>query len=168
MPPVEDLPDLPGFYQRWRERVYQWIRARGPAALADAILLLPDLVALTLRLIRDPRTPLPFKAQLLAVSIYALSPIDIIPEAAFGAMGLADDVLLLSLMLLRLLESASQIDPDLIREHWAGKGDVVETLQEVVQNKGELVNTKLWNSLRRLFGDTPPDPAVVQGQARPE
>ena len=157
--------DLPGFYEGWRRRVHGWVSRRAPGELADAILLAPDLLALVIRLLRDKRTPLPLKSQLLVVMIYVLSPVDILPEAVLGAMGLADDVVIMAGVLLGLMESASALDPAVLREHWSGQGDIAETIQEVVDNKGELVNTKVWKRIRGLFGQPQPDPVVVEGQS---
>lgn len=155
-----------GWYENWRSKVHSWIAARGPGEIADAVLLLPDLMALAIGLLKDPRTPLPFKSQLLVVAAYVLLPVDLIPEAVLGAMGLADDTIILSTVMLSVLDGATKIPADVVRQHWHGSGDVTQALQEIVKNKGELVNTKVWKKVRGLFGDTSPEPAVVEGRTR--
>lgn len=161
LPSHESTADLPASYDRWRTKFHKWIAQRSRGDVADAILLLPDLLALVVRLIRDPNTPLFFKSQLLLVAGYILLPIDIIPEAVLGAAGLADDVVVVSLMLMRILQSANDLPKELIQKHWAGKGNITDTLQDVVENQGELINTKVWKAIRSLFGDPSPEPAMV-------
>jgi uncharacterized membrane protein YkvA (DUF1232 family) len=156
--------DLPGFYNHWRGRVHSWIADRSREELADAVLILPDLFALVIRLIRDGRTPLRFKSQLIMVAAYVLLPVDLIPEAAFGAAGLADDALVVSVMLMRLLNQANDLDPHMLRELWSGKGDIVDVLTEVVESDGEVVNTRVWRRVRAMFGNPGPEPAVVDGR----
>jgi len=152
---LQPVPDMPDFYTNWRLRVYTWLEERSQSEIADAVMFLPDLLALVIRLLRDPRTPLFFKTQLLLVAIYVVLPVDLVPEAIFGAAGLADDVLIVSVMLLRLLHSAAGLDESLLRQHWAGGGDLVGTLHEVVEGEGEIINPRVWNQLRRLFGASP-------------
>lgn len=157
-PPTRDLPD---FYDRWRERVHGWLAERSRSELADAVLILPDLMALVMRLILDSRTPLFFKSQLVLVAAYVLIPIDIIPEGVLGAAGLADDAVVVSLMLLKLVQSASGLDPKLLQELWPGQGNVTELLQEVAGSEGKLMNSKVIRSVMGLFGLKVPEPAVV-------
>lgn len=162
--------DMGSFYERWRERVHGWIAERSPREVADAVLLLPDMVALVLRLMKDPRVPLQFRGMLFAVALYAISPIDIVPEAMLGALGLADDTLVISTVVLRLMQQATEIDPKLIRENWSGQGDVVETMHSIVESKGELFNNNVWQRIRSLIGGSDSGssagPTVVEGQPK--
>jgi uncharacterized membrane protein YkvA (DUF1232 family) len=119
---------------------------------------------LVIRLLGDPRTPLFFKSQLLIVAMYVLIPVDFVPEAVIGAAGLADDAVIVSVMLLRLLQGATSVDPQVLRDNWSGQGDIVATLQEIVANDGEIVNSNIWRRIRGLVGrDGTPDPAIVKG-----
>lgn len=160
--PAEDtLADLPPSYDRWRARVHGWLSKKTRDELADAVLLLPDLLAFAWRLVRDSRTPLFIKSQLLLIIGYVVLPVDFIPEAVFGAAGLADDAVLLSIMLMRLVQNAATLDDELLNEHWAGNGNVKDTLQEVVENGGELLNTTVFQRLQNLLGNKTPDPPIV-------
>src|ERR1700741_4520339 len=91
-------------------RLYERIRGRWAAAvpgktstLADFALLLPDLVVLLLRLLRDPRVPLGAKAVALGGVGYVLSPIDLLPEVIFGPIGFLDDIVVVAAALSRLV-----------------------------------------------------------------
>jgi hypothetical protein len=96
--------------------------------------------------------------------MYVLIPVDFVPEAVIGAAGLADDAVIVSVMLLRLLQGATSVDPQVLRDNWSGQGDIVATLQEIVANDGEIVNSNIWRRIRGLVGrDGTPDPAIVKG-----
>jgi hypothetical protein len=51
----------------------------------------------------------------------------------------------------------------MLRELWSGKGDIVDVLNEIVESGGEVVNTRVWRRVRSLFGNSGPEPAVVDG-----
>lgn len=116
-------------------RLYDRLRAqvRTPSlevgsGIGDFLLLLPDLTVLLARLIRDDRVPLGAKAIALLGFGYAISPIDLIPSLVFGPVGLVDDLMVVTAALSRLL---NDVHPDVVRSHWAGKGDALEVIQKV-------------------------------------
>lgn len=157
---------LPGLYMRWRQRVYNSIRQYGPEKLADGILLVPDLLMMVLRLMSDPRVPLLYRAQLLLASIYALSPVDVVPEVFMGAVGLADDAVILSVVIMRILQGAKEIDAAVLRDLWPGQTDIVKTVHDIVDNSDDLANSKLWKIISDFFGTPAPEPAVVEGKEK--
>jgi uncharacterized membrane protein YkvA (DUF1232 family) len=62
---------------------------------------------------RDPRVPWPVKLLALGVAAYALSPIDLIPDA-IPVLGYVDDAIVVSLGVLLV---ARLIPPDILAEH---------------------------------------------------
>ncbi len=167
-PSPSQLRPLPDVYEAWRARVHGWIGAKTRPAVADTLLLLPDLLALLTRLIFDPRTPLFYKAQLVLAAVYVLIPLDFVPEAILGAAGLADDVVLVSVMLMKLLQHSSQLDEKLLQELWSGKGNIAETLKLVATNDQKLIHPRLWQIARLLLGIKPPDPTTVNSTQQPK
>jgi uncharacterized membrane protein YkvA (DUF1232 family) len=155
------LRHLPDFYDHWRNQVHEWLAGYSRHEIADAVLLLPDMLALVIRLILDSRTPLLLKGQLILVAAYAFIPIDFIPEGLFGAAGLTDDAVVISVMLLRLVQGTANLDPQLLQELWPGQGSVTDLLREVAGSDGKLMNSKVIRSLLGLFGFNIPEPAVV-------
>jgi uncharacterized membrane protein YkvA (DUF1232 family) len=114
-------------------RTYDRLRAAvvtprpGQASgLRDVLLLLPDLVVLALRLLRDPRVPRGGKAIALLGVGYVLSPVDLLPEGLFGPLGLLDDLFVVGAALSRIL---NYVHPDLVRSHWSGQGDALDAIQ---------------------------------------
>lgn len=90
----------------------------------NLLLIIPNLLLLCARLLTDPRVPAAERAMVAAAVVYAIVPFDLIPDM-IPFVGQIDDVYLISLTLLRLME---RTDPKIVREHWAGGGDVVELI----------------------------------------
>jgi len=115
----------------------------SPSGLPDVLLLLPDLTVLLLRLLRDDRVPWGAKAVALFGVGYVLSPLDVLPEILLGPFGYLDDLLVVSAALSRLM---NRVHPDVVRSHWPGKQDALETVHEVTSwAEGQVSGT-----LRRL------------------
>jgi len=79
------------------------IQARQLAV--DAALMLPNLIKLLGRLLKDPRVPRRSKLLLGASLAYVLSPIDLLPEF-IPVAGLLDDIFLATFALNHLIERA--------------------------------------------------------------
>jgi uncharacterized membrane protein YkvA (DUF1232 family) len=88
--------------------------------IREQLLLLPNLVKLLYRLIRDSRVPAAEKALLLGTVTYVITPLDLLPDL-IPFVGQVDDIYLVALVLLRLL---SRTESDIINEHWDGSGDL--------------------------------------------
>ncbi|MCI0543201.1 MAG: DUF1232 domain-containing protein [Actinobacteria bacterium] len=116
--------------------------------LADAALLLPNLVKLVLRLLTDSRVPRRAKITLGLAAAYTLSPIDIIPEVV-PVLGWADDALIVMFALDALIARAG---PDVVAEHWDGPGDILELVTEIVGVSRSLVPKRLGSMIDRLSG----------------
>ena len=121
---------------RVRERrLYDRLRARvldaepgSAAGLRDVLLLLPDLVVLLGRLVRDARVPPGSKVVALLGVGYALSPVDLLPEILLGPLGLVDDLLIVGAALSHVM---NRVHPDIVRSHWSGQGDVLDAVRRV-------------------------------------
>lgn len=90
--------------------------------LKNLLLFVPNLLLLCVRLLTDSRVSTADRALVAGAIVYAIIPLDLIPDM-LPFVGQIDDVYLISLTLLRLLE---RTDPKVVREHWTGGGDVVE------------------------------------------
>jgi uncharacterized membrane protein YkvA (DUF1232 family) len=90
--------------------------------LKNVLLFIPNLVLLCARLMTDPRVPGKERALLAGAVLYAIIPLDLIPDM-IPFVGQVDDLYLISIMILRLMTLAP---PSVVREHWEGGGDVVE------------------------------------------
>ena len=150
------------FYSRLRTRISTWLedKTHVTAQVREYLLLLPDLFALLVRLIRDPRIDSSLKVQLAAVSAYVLSPIDLIPDFLLP-YGLADDVIALAIGLSRVVKIMDQAGEDILREHWEGEGDILAQIQQVMTTADSVLNSQVVSRLQDIFsrgtrrGDAP-------------
>jgi uncharacterized membrane protein YkvA (DUF1232 family) len=124
---IELNPREHRLYDRMRERFVER-EPGGRSGMRDLLLVLPDLTILLLRLLRDRRVPMLQKGVAMAGIAYVLSPIDLMPALLFGPVGLLDDLFVVAACLSRLL---NHVHPDVVRGHWSGQGDALETIQNV-------------------------------------
>ena len=90
--------------------------------MTNLLLVIPNLLLLSARLMVDPRVPAKERLLVAGAIVYAIMPLDLIPDM-IPFVGQVDDAYLIALTLLRLM---SVTDPKVVREHWRGGGDVVE------------------------------------------
>ncbi len=149
---IELNPRERRLYDRLRAYVVEPQRGRS-SGVRDLLLLLPDVMVLLLRLLRDPRVPLGAKAMALIGVGYVASPIDLVPEIIFGPIGLVDDLLVVAAALSGIL---NRVHPDVVRSHWPGRGDALEALQRLTHwseaQLGGRVRGMLRGLQRRLGG----------------
>jgi uncharacterized membrane protein YkvA (DUF1232 family) len=93
----------------------------------EAALLLPNIVKLLSRLLRDRRVPMRRKAFIGAVLAYVISPVDLIPDFVIG-IGRLDDLVLVSLAIDHLMSGAGE---DIVRSHWDGSEDGLDLVRSV-------------------------------------
>lgn len=139
------------FYTNLRERVNGWLQTDEgrTSGWADYVMAAPDLVHLLVKLSVDPDVPVSSKAKVGGALAYFVSPFDIIPEALGGPPGLLEDVALAAFVLRSILNDAG---PDVVRRHWAGKRDVLELIQEVLDRADAMLGAVVLRRVRRLVG----------------
>ncbi len=116
--------------------------------IMDAALMLPNLVKLVGRLLKDPRVSRRSKVVLGFAAAYVASPIDLIPEF-IPILGWADDVLLLVYAIDSLIDRAG---PVVVEEHWDGPGDLLSMVTDVMGMARNLVPRPLLRTIDRLSG----------------
>jgi len=107
--------------------------------MANLLLVIPNLLLLSARLMVDPRVPAKERVLVAGAIVYALVPFDFIPDM-LPFVGQIDDAYLIALTLLRLM---SVTDPKVVREHWRGGGDVVELVGAVALVAGKLLPKRI-------------------------
>lgn len=115
------------------ERIFPDLAARVRAR--RTLMVLPNLVRLLVGVARDPRVPLRAKMFAGAAAAYALSPIDLIPDA-IPILGRTDDVVIVALALDNLIEQAGM---PVIREHWDGPDEMLTLVVDLVSMIAGLV-----------------------------
>lgn len=107
--------------------------------IKNLLLFIPNLILLCLRLMKDRRVSGTDRALVAGAVIYAIIPLDLIPDM-LPFVGQIDDLYLISITLLRLLDRA---DPRLVREHWNGGGDVVQLVESMVTVSSKLLPKRI-------------------------
>lgn len=142
---------LLSFYDRLRERMLeaagrQSHRYGKPAV--EAMLLVPDVFILLVRLALDPEVPGEARALIGGAIAYFLLPLDLFPEAVVGAPGFLDDLVLAAAVLSQAL--GGELEP-YARKYWNGDQELRQTLRDVTQSAQMLLGRDLYRRLKRAL-----------------
>ena len=137
------------FYDRIRTRIQKFVDQRGSVIgkAADFLLLVPDVFILLWRLLRDSRVSGKNKVLLGSAVAYYIFPFDLIPEAIVGPIGYLDDLIFGVYVLNRMMIDT---DAKVLRDHWSGSGDVLQTIQRVMSAADELVSKQVIARIKKL------------------
>jgi uncharacterized membrane protein YkvA (DUF1232 family) len=102
-------------------------RLKAKRRMKNLLMFLPNMVALCGRLMTDARVPFTEKALFAGAIVYAVMPLDFIPDF-IPFVGQIDDAYLIALTLLRLINRTNDL---VVREHWKGGGDVVQLSEAI-------------------------------------
>ncbi len=135
------------YYRRLRSTILDWAKTKAGRdhPWFRYVLLAPDLFHLLLCLAADPVVPAKSKATLAGVIAYFILPLDLMPEGIIGPVGYLDDVALAAFALNQIL---NHTHPDVLRRHWAGDGDILELIREIVRRADEMIGGGLVNKIR--------------------
>lgn len=137
------------FYDRLRESIHEFARGKGTIGrTAEFLMLVPDMFMLLWRLTTDKRVSGKNKILLGSGVAYFILPFDLIPEAIVGPIGYMDDLVFAVYVLSRVL---SDTDPAILREHWAGEGDVLEKIRHVLSAADTVIDAKVAGKLKKLM-----------------
>ncbi len=101
----------------------------------EAILMIPNIVKLLGRLVRDPRVSVRRKTFAAAALVYVVSPIDLIPDFVAG-IGQLDDLIVVAIALNHLIAGAGR---EVIEEHWDGSVDSLDLVLAATEWGAEIV-----------------------------
>ena len=159
---MQEIQRAQRFYTKLRARVDGWLENKKVSPrVRDYLLLLPDLFTLVIRLAGDTRVSAPLRRQLVFALAYVISPVDVIPDFITG-LGLLDDAFVLAFILERLVEIMGQAGEEILREHWEGPQNILETIQWALRGANAVLNPNILGVLRKLFGGSAPE-AVDEG-----
>jgi len=149
----EGLPSsgLLSFYDRLRQRILAGLERRG-GRLADAtvraLLLVPDVFILLVRLALDKEVPAQARMMIGGALAYFVLPIDLMPEALLGAGGFLDDLVLATAVLAQAF--SGELEP-YARRHWSGSEDLRVVIQDISYAAENLLGTKVYSRLEGLL-----------------
>ena len=105
---------------------------------SDYILIIPDIVALIYRLLKDKRVPIKTKVIISSVICYMAVPSDIIPDK-IPFIGKIDDIAMAFFALNKIIED---VPTKVILENWDGKNNIVTVLKIVAQYVTDFTGAK--------------------------
>ena len=111
--------------------------------IKQVLLFVPNLVKLMYRLVQDENVTATDKALLLGTIAYVLSPLDFLPDIV-PFFGKVDDILLVSLVLKRLMDS---VDREVLISYWDGDEDLLELIEKTLQYAVLLVPKGIYEKL---------------------
>jgi uncharacterized membrane protein YkvA (DUF1232 family) len=95
--------------------------------MKNLLMFFPNMIILTSKLMIDSRVPRTERALFAAALIYAIIPLDFIPDM-IPFVGQIDDLFLISMTLLRLVDRTDDL---VVREHWRGGGDIIQLAESI-------------------------------------
>jgi uncharacterized membrane protein YkvA (DUF1232 family) len=139
------------FYDRIRNTIQRYVEGKGKVLgkTAEFLLLVPDVFILLWRLTSDSRVNGKDKVLLGSAVAYYVMPFDLIPEALVGPVGYMDDLVFGVYVLNKVLGS---VDASILREHWSGSEDVLDTIQNVLNAAESLVGKDLLGRIKKMMG----------------
>lgn len=149
----EEVPTagLLSFYDKLRARILASVERRG-GKLAQptvrALLLVPDVFMLLVRLSLDREVPGSARAMIGGAIAYFILPIDLFPEAMLGGIGYLDDLVLATAVLAHAF--GGELEPH-ARRHWSGPEDVRKVISDVAGAAHGLLGQNLYERLSKLL-----------------
>lgn len=142
---------LLSFYDKLRARILAAVERRG-GRLAQptvrALLLVPDVFMLLVRLSLDRDVPAGARAMIGGALAYFVLPIDLFPEAVVGGVGYLDDLVLASAVLAHAF--GGELEPH-ARRHWSGPEDVRRVISDVAAAAQGLLGQDLYERLKKVL-----------------
>ncbi len=115
--------------------------------MKEFLLFVPDIFILLWRLANDARVSGKNKVLLGSGIAYFILPLDFVPEAILGPIGYLDDLVFGVYILNRMLIDT---DESILREHWSGSTDLLETIRRVLDTADNLVATDFVKQIKRF------------------
>ena len=138
------------FYKKIRKDVKHWVNDNldKDNKWVDYVLAAPDLFHLLCKLTTDSEIPSNKKIKLVAGIAYFISPIDLLPEMFLGPVGYLDDIAVAAFILNDLI---NEVDPQIVRKHWAGEQDVLILIKTILTNADKMLGSKMWQRIKKRF-----------------
>ena len=131
--------------------------------MKNVLLFIPNLILLCFRLMTDSRVPGTERALVAGAVVYAIIPLDLIPDM-IPFVGQIDDSYLIAVTLLRLVE---RTDARVLREHWSGGGDVVQLIEAMSVLTAKLLPKRIRRMLSSRVEVAPDRGEGANGLPRP-
>ena len=135
--------ELLGFYDRIRSLIESYLERKGGRLgrkTATALLLVPDVLLLLVRLFLDRRTPQSSRALIGGALAYFILPADLAPEIILGPVGFLDDLVIATTVLGQVLGPELET---VAKSYWSGSQRSLEVLTDVSRSGSALLGADL-------------------------
>lgn len=142
---------LLSFYDRLRRRMVGVAEERGgrfAEGTVRALLLVPDVFILLVRLALDKEVPAQARMLIGGALAYFVLPMDLLPEGIVGIGGYVDDLVLATAVLSQAF--SGELEP-YARKHWSGSEDLRVVIRDVTYTAENLLGAKLYGRLKALL-----------------
>ncbi len=142
---------LLSYYDRMRSQVLDAAERRSQKLgkpVAEALLLVPDVFVLLVRLMLDKEVPAEARTLIGGALAYFILPLDLFPEAVVGGVGYLDDLVLASAVLSQAL--GGELEP-YAKKYWNGEQELRQVLHDISQSAGALLGRDLYGRLRKAL-----------------
>ncbi len=143
---------LLSFYDRLRDRILAAVARKGgklSSGTVKALLLVPDVFILLVRLSLDKEVPAGTRALIGGTLAYFVLPVDLLPEMLVGGVGFLDDLVLASAVLSQAF--SGELEP-FARKHWSGTEDLRVVLADITRAGRSLLGGNLYDRVRKVLG----------------
>ncbi len=141
---------LLSFYDRLRATIERRLQSRGKVGrqAAAALLLVPDVFIMLVRMALDEEVPKPTRALLASALAYFILPIDLLPELVIGPVGFLDDLILALAVLSQAF--GGELEP-YAEKYWSGSQSVRTVAGDVLEAAHGLVGVDVYERLKALL-----------------
>ena len=139
------------FYDNLRSNAIGWLAGRAGGKLsrmAEFAFLLPDVAVLIGRMMLDERVPRRLRIKLGMIFMYLASPLDLIPEAFLGPVGMIEDVVLAAFAINRIF---AEVDEEVLEELWPGKPEHLKVLHELAELVDGIFGGRVGTTLNQWY-----------------
>ncbi len=149
----DSLPStgLLSFYDRLRGRIVRAVVRRGGKLgerATAALLLVPDVFILLVRLSLDREVPKPTRAILASTLAYFVLPFDLLPEGVIGPTGYLDDLVLALMALSQAF--GKELEPH-AEKYWNGSQSLRTVMGDLLTSANSLLGASVYDRLRALL-----------------
>ena len=117
--------------------------------VSDYVFIIPDLVALLYRLLKDSRVPMKTKLIISAAVAYIAFPTDIIPDN-IPFIGKVDD---LAVIFFALDKIVNDVPAYILLENWEGKNDIIIALKSIIEYVTNFTGAKNVEKIYSVIGE---------------
>ncbi|MEM7583414.1 MAG: DUF1232 domain-containing protein [Acidobacteriota bacterium] len=142
---------LLSFYDRLREGIIRTVERRGGKLgqrATDALLLVPDIFMLLVRLSLDKDVPKATRGVLASTLAYFVLPFDLLPEGVIGPVGYLDD---LALALMALSQAFGRDLEVYAERHWSGSQSLRQVMSDALTTAHSLLGSSLFDRLQSVL-----------------